>query len=73
MNTNDVCKYILTFIFSGGVVIYFDRIEVVNLLSPAAGKLLLKRPLLRFLVKLTSGFMILLTITWQLGIILQNI
>ena len=29
--------HILLFVFSGGVMIYIDRIEVVNMLAPCAG------------------------------------
>ena len=31
----------LFFLFSGGVVIYFDRIEVVNILEASSGELIL--------------------------------
>ena len=33
-------SYILFYLFSGGVMIYFDRIEVVNYLVPSAGKVI---------------------------------
>lgn len=32
-----VCVIDISFLHSGGVMIYFDRIEVVNMLVPSAG------------------------------------
>ena len=41
IHKNTVYSTIFSFLHSGGVMIYFDRIEVVNMLVPTAGRKML--------------------------------